>query len=68
MSVEAPVMTEMQVARAVLDRMPESSSLEEISEEIAILAAIRHGQADIDAGRFVSHEEAKRRSASWISK
>ena len=46
----------------LLRRMPESVTLEEICEELAILAGIRRGEADADAGRVVSHEEVKRRS------
>ena len=60
--------TDKQLARAALDRMPETATLEEMSEELAILAAIQQGEADIAAGRVVSHEEVVRRSAEWISK
>ena len=68
MTVEAPPMTEKQVAYAALSRMPESASLEEISEEMAILAALRESQAAAAAGQLVSHEEVKRRLNEWISK
>ena len=61
-------MTDKQVARAALDRMPETVSLEEISDEMAILAGILAGQADIDAGRYVTQAEAVRRSETWITK
>ena len=54
--------TDKQLARAALDRMPETATLEEMSEELAILAAIQQGEADIAAGRVVSHEEVVRRS------
>ena len=67
MSTATPT-TDKQLARAALDRMPETATLEEMSEELAILAAIRQGEADIAAGRVVSHEEVIRRSAEWISK
>ena len=60
--------TDKQLARAALDQMPETATLEEMSEELAILAAIQQGEADIAAGRVVSHEEVIRRSAEWISK
>ncbi len=43
-------------------------SLEEISEEMAIMAGILAGQADIDAGRYVTQAEAVRRSETWITK
>jgi predicted transcriptional regulator len=60
--------TDKQLARAALDQMPETATLEEMAEELAILAAIQQGEADIVAGRVVSHEEVVRRSATWISK
>jgi predicted transcriptional regulator len=48
--------------------LPDDASLRDIVEEIAILAAIREGEDDIDAGRFVTHEELKRQVAQWLSK
>jgi predicted transcriptional regulator len=68
MSVELLAGTDMQVAFDALRRMPESATLEEISEEMAILAAIRRGEADAEAGRTLTHEEVKQRSASWTGK
>jgi predicted transcriptional regulator len=47
--------------------MPESATLEEISEELAILAAIRRGEAAADAGRVLTHDELKKRSAAWTT-
>ncbi len=60
--------TDKQLVREALDRMPETATLEEVIEELAILAAIQQGEADIAAGRVVTHEEVVRRSAEWISK
>ena len=51
-----------------LQRMPENATLEEISEQIAVLAAIRRGEEVADAGRLTSHTEVKQRSAAWITK
>jgi predicted transcriptional regulator len=68
MSPEAPTLTEKQMAWEALRQMPESATLQQISEEMAILAAIRRGEAAADAGRVVSHEEVLRRSAEWTSK
>lgn len=68
MSIEAPPLSEKQVALEALLQMPESATLQDISEEMAILAAIRRGEADADAGRVLTHEEVRRRSAVWTSK
>jgi predicted transcriptional regulator len=67
MAVQDAVVSDKQLALEALRRMPEGASLQEISEELAILAAIRRGEAAADAGRFVSHEDVKRRSATWTS-
>jgi predicted transcriptional regulator len=68
MSVAAPPQTDKELALQALRRMPESASLQEISEELAILAAIRRGEAAADGGQVVPHEEVKRRSAEWTTK
>lgn len=68
MSIETSTLSEKQIALEALRQMPESASLQEISEEIAILAAIQRGEDDSDAGRVMTHEEVKRRSEAWITK
>jgi predicted transcriptional regulator len=68
MSTAAPPQTDKQLAAQVLSRMPESVSLEQITEELAILAAIRKGEQAAAEGRVVSHEEVKQRSAAWTGK
>ena len=67
MSAETTTSSEKAVALDALQRMPETATLEDICEELAILTAIRRGEADIAAGRVVSHEEVERRSAEWTS-
>lgn len=61
-------MSDKQKVLDALQRMPEAATLEEISEQIAILAAIRRGEEAADAGRLTSHEEVKQRSAAWTMK
>ena len=68
MSTETAILSEKQLALEALLRMPEAATLDQISEEMAILAAIRKGEAAADDGRVVSHEEAVRRSAAWTCK
>jgi predicted transcriptional regulator len=65
MAAVAPPLTDKQIAAEALGRMPEAATLTEISDRLAILAGLDRGQQDIDAGRVVSQDEAKRRSASW---
>jgi predicted transcriptional regulator len=68
MSPETLAGSDKQIALDALRRMPESATLQQISEELAILAAIRRGEAAADAGRVVSHAEVKERSAAWTGK
>lgn len=67
MPVEAPSVSAKQLVFETLRRLPDEATLEQISEEIAILVAIRRGQAAADAGQVISHEEVKRRSGTWTS-
>jgi len=68
MAVETPAVSDKDLAIQTIQRMAQEASLQEISEELAILAAIRRGEAAVDAGRVISHDEIKRRSAAWTTK
>ncbi len=61
-------MSDKDVVMETLRQMPDSITLEQISEEIAILAAISKGEAAADAGQVTPHEEIRQKLASWISK
>jgi predicted transcriptional regulator len=60
-------MTDKQAVIDALSRLPEAASLEEITEELHIMASIRRGRADIAAGRSQSHEEVERLVESWAT-
>jgi predicted transcriptional regulator len=60
-------MTDKQAVLDALERLPEGASLEEITEELRIMASIRRGRADIAAGRSKSHEEVERLVESWAT-
>ena len=61
------VMTDKQAVIDALGRLPENASLDEITEELRIMAAIRRGRADVAAGRTKTHQEAKELVESWAS-
>jgi predicted transcriptional regulator len=61
-------MSNKEVVIEAVRKLPEELSLEEIAEEVAVLAAIRKGEEDADAGRTIPHDEVKRRFQEWISK
>ena len=60
-------MSAKEVALDVINRMPEGISWEELMEELEILSDLRRADAEIDAGDFVTHEEAKREIETWFS-
>jgi predicted transcriptional regulator len=60
-------MTDKQVVLDALRRLPETASLEEITEELRIMASVRRGRADIAAGRIKTQEEAERLLESWAT-
>jgi predicted transcriptional regulator len=68
MLTEAAVVSDKEFALQAIQRMPPQTSLQEISEELAILAAIRRGEAAADGGRVIPHDEIKRRSSAWTTK
>jgi predicted transcriptional regulator len=47
--------------RETLEKLPDDATVEEAIERLLFLAAIDQGIADADAGRTISHEEAKAR-------
>jgi predicted transcriptional regulator len=60
-------MTDKQAVMDALGRLPEGASLEEITEELNIMASIRRGRADVAAGRSKSHEEVEQLVESWAT-
>jgi predicted transcriptional regulator len=60
-------MTDKQAVMDALQRLPEKASLDEITEELRLMAAIRRGRADAVAGRTKSHAEAEQLLESWAS-
>ena len=47
---------------------PDEATLDEIVEELQILAAIERGQRAADEGRVVPHSEVRQRFAEWRTK
>lgn len=59
-------MTDKQAVLDALQRLPESATLDEIIEELCVMAAIRRGRSDIAAGCCKSQEKVESRQESWI--
>jgi predicted transcriptional regulator len=60
-------MTDKEAVLDALSRLPENASLEEITEELQIMAAVRRGREAIAAGRAKSQEEVKQLVDSWAT-
>ena len=60
-------MTDKQAVIDALNRLPENVSLEEITEELRIMAAIRRGRADVATGRTKTQAEVERSLESWAT-
>jgi predicted transcriptional regulator len=61
-------MSNKEMVLEVVRELPDEVTLDEIIEELHILAAIRRGEEAADAGRVISHEELKKKVAAWITK
>jgi predicted transcriptional regulator len=61
-------MKDKQVAIETINNLPENASMEEIAEELQIMAAIRKGKEDVRAGRVKSHAQVEKMFEEWISK
>jgi predicted transcriptional regulator len=61
-------MTDKEAVLDALSRLPENASLEEITEELQIMAAVRRGRADVAAGRTKTQEEVEQLVESWATK
>lgn len=56
-----------QVLQAI-QRLPEDIDFRDITDEIALLAAVHEAERDIEQGRLVSNEEMKSRIAGWSAR
>ena len=60
-------MTDKQAVIDALSRLPENASLEEITEELRIMAAVRRGREALAAGRTKTQEEVEQLVDSWAT-
>ena len=49
-----------QAVKALLDRLPDDCSVEDVLYHLYVLQAVERGQAEVAAGRVISHEEVER--------
>jgi hypothetical protein len=61
----------MSVKEQVLEaiqRLPDDIDFRDVAEEIALLAAVREAERDIEQGRLVSNAEMMSRIARWSAR
>jgi predicted transcriptional regulator len=58
--VRRPVVETKQAVKALLDRLPDDCSVEDVLYHLYILQAIERGEAEVAAGRTIPHEEVDR--------
>ena len=57
--------TAKEEVEALLERLPDDATFEDIQYHIYVLEKIRRGIEDIDAGRVVPHDEVVREFERW---
>jgi predicted transcriptional regulator len=60
-------MTDKQAVMDALQRLPENASLDEIAQELRLMAAVRRGRADVATGRTKTQGEVERTAQSWAN-
>jgi len=55
------------VARQILDGLPEDCSLQEIQYRLYVRQMVEEGRQDVEAGRVVSQEEIERDLETWLA-
>lgn len=60
-------MTAKDTVRALLDRLPDDCSLDEVQYHLYVVHAVAQGQADEESGRVVPHEQvAEELRRKWL--
>ena len=60
-------MTTKEAVRALLNRLPDDCSLEDVLYHLYVLQAIEQGQADVAAGQTIPHEKvAEELRRKWL--
>ena len=55
-----------ETVRALLDRLPDNCSLDEVQYHLYVLQEVANGRADVEAGRTITHAEvAEQLRGKW---
>lgn len=50
----------------IIQSLPDDCDYEDIQHQIYLWEKVQNGEREIAEGKFVSHEEAKRRLSEWL--
>jgi predicted transcriptional regulator len=53
--------------QALLERLPDNCTIEDVQYHLYILEKIRRGVQDAEAGRVKTHEEVEAKFAEWLT-
>ena len=60
-------MNDRDLALSTIQRLPEEATLEDVTDEIALLAALREGIRQANEGKTKPHDEVKALMNSWLT-
>ena len=60
-------MSDQNLVLELVGKLPEDSTLQQISKEIAFLAGIRAAEEQADRGELIDHEQIREELPTWIS-
>ena len=61
-----PTTTPKQAARRLVERLDDDASFEDIQYELYVVQQIERGLREVEEGKTVTHEEARRRLSRWL--
>ena len=59
-------MTVKELAKKVIDTLPDEANMDEIIHALYIRAKFDHGIDQINEGKGILHDEAKKRMREWV--
>jgi hypothetical protein len=59
-------MVSKDVAKEVIDGLPDEASMDDIIHALYVREKFEHGERQIREGRGLSHEAAKKRLQKWV--
>lgn len=60
-------MTVKDIAKDVIDKLPNETSMDSIIHALYVRSKFTHGENEIRDGKGVSHEDAKKRLQKWMN-